>query len=172
MAAEWGHGLKPHAITSTRNRGKPRNRLWYASTENTPFKGQAFLSSQYPGLMPLDVLANQSSHKTDRNTTVSSSSLKWFPCCVSHHRSRIISWVQLLVLTWHFQATMTSDNFTGLLAVPQRGLYTTQYLKVLFILSLQIENRKKCLHLKVRLPSVVLRFSQPVRPWVKISSDK
>ena len=52
-------------------------------------------------------------------------------------------------------------QITGLLAVPQKsGLYTTQYLTVLVILSLQVENRKKCLHLKLHLhvPSVVLLF--------------
>ena len=51
-------------------------------------------------------------------------------------------------------------QITGLLAVPQKRLYTTQYLTVLVILSLQVENRKKCLHLKLHLhvPSVVLLF--------------
>ena len=129
--------------------------------------------SFHPRTHALDAVAHQSTHKTYRNTTVSSSSLKWFPC---------------------FVIVTTSDNLMGAaarfgIAFPSHHdlrqlhrsacrttkgqMYNLILKTVSFILSSQIQNRKRYLHLKLYLPSVFLLFfiSWLVKPLVKPSCD-
>jgi len=81
-----GHGVRSPALTTTRNRTNPEAGYNMPKSNHTTFKVKFSFDLKMQGSFSSHVVnVYQSTRKTYRNTTVSSSSLKSFPCCVSQH---------------------------------------------------------------------------------------
>ena len=141
---------------------------------NTAFKGQAFLWSQNPGLIFLRCSCT-SKYSQDLKEHNSQLQLSEVVALLCYPAPQIASWVQLLVWTWHWQATMTSGKLhrSGFCSIDQKICSSIDQIYSNIKYSQIVIHQR--LHWLTCIPTFscfTVFFLWTAMPWVKTSCDK